>query len=79
LVLRVLGFAPRGRSAGLWNTSARAKRELRRASGGRREVIRRRIEATATRIGVITEHRQILAHAEAERRKREHQAEEAVS
>lgn len=56
----------------------RAKRELRRAKGERRQMIRRRIEATRVRIGVITEHRQRLALAEAERRKREQQAEEAI-
>ena len=32
------------------------KRELRKAKDGRRQVIRRRIKANATRIGVITEH-----------------------
>ena len=55
-----------------------AKRELRKARGDRRQVIRRRIEATETRIGVITHHMQILARAEAERKKREQQAEEAI-
>ena len=55
-----------------------AKRELRKARGERRQVIRRRIEATAARIGVITEHMQFLARVEAERRKREQQAEEAI-
>jgi chromosome segregation ATPase len=56
----------------------RAKRELRKARGERRQVIRRRIEATVTRIGVITEHIQLLARVEAERRKRDQQAEEAL-
>jgi hypothetical protein len=55
-----------------------ARRELRRAKGERRQVIRRRIAATATRIGVITGHMQLLARAEAERRKREQQAEETL-
>jgi hypothetical protein len=41
-------------------------------------VIRRRIEATETRIGVITKHMQLLAQADAERRKREQRAEEAL-
>lgn len=55
-----------------------ANRELRKARGERRQVIRRRIDATEARIGVITAHMQLLAHAEAERRKREQQAEEAL-
>jgi hypothetical protein len=36
------------------------------------------MEATAARIGVITEHIQLLRQVEAERRKREQQAEEAI-
>ncbi len=55
----------------------RAKRELRKARGERRQVIRRRIEATEVRIGVITQHTQLSARAEAERRNRQQQAEEA--
>jgi hypothetical protein len=55
-----------------------AQRELRKAKGERRQVLRRRIEATATRIGVITTHLQRLAQAEVERRKREQLAEEAL-
>ncbi len=54
-----------------------AKRELRKARGERRQVIRRRVEAAETRIGVITKHIQLLAQAEVERRKREQRAEEA--
>jgi hypothetical protein len=42
----------------------------------RRQVIRRRIEATGTRIGMIAEHIQLLARSEAERRKRAVKAEE---
>jgi hypothetical protein len=42
-------------------------------------VLRRRIEATRARIGVIARHVQLLAQAEAERRRREQQGEEAVS
>jgi chromosome segregation ATPase len=62
-----------------WNqVMGQAKREIRKARGEPRQVIRRRIEATATRIKVIYEHIQLLARAEAERRKREQQAEEAV-
>jgi hypothetical protein len=57
----------------------RANTELRKARGERRQVIRRRIEATKARISVITEHMQRLTRAEAERRKREQQAEEATS
>jgi len=53
-------------------------KELGRARGERRQVLRRRIEATRTRIGVIARHVQLLAQAEAERRQREQQAEEAV-
>ena len=56
----------------------RAKRELRKARDEPRQVIRRRIEATATRISVIKEHIEQLARAESERRKREQQAEEAL-
>jgi hypothetical protein len=55
----------------------RAKKKIRKARGERRQVIRRRIEATATRISVINEHIQLLARAEADRRNREQQAEEA--
>ncbi|HUY34366.1 MAG TPA: hypothetical protein VMV69_16590 [Pirellulales bacterium] len=55
----------------------RAKKEIRKARGEPRQVIRRRIEATAIRINVINKHIQLLAQAEAERRKREQQAEEA--
>lgn len=55
-----------------------AKQELRKSRGERRQVIRRRIEATGTRIGVITKHMQLLAQAEAERRKRKQQADEAL-
>jgi hypothetical protein len=56
----------------------RAAKELRKAKGERRRVLRRRIEATRARIGVIARHVQLLAQAEAERRRREQQAEEAV-
>ncbi len=55
-----------------------AMKELRKAWGERRQVIRRRIEATGARIGVITEHMQLLTRVEAERRDREQQAEEAL-
>jgi hypothetical protein len=56
----------------------RAKQELRKSGGEHRQVIRRRIEATEVRIGVITEHTQLLARAEAARRKREQRAEESL-
>ncbi len=56
----------------------RATRELRKARGERRHVVRRRIAATRARIGLIAEHMRLLARAEAERRKREQQAEEAL-
>jgi chromosome segregation ATPase len=56
----------------------RLRRELRKARGERRQVIRRRIQATKARIGVITEQIQLLARVEAERRKRERRAEEAL-
>jgi hypothetical protein len=55
-----------------------AVKELRKAKGECRQVIRRRIEATAARIGVITEHLLLLRRVEAERSKREQQAEEAI-
>jgi hypothetical protein len=55
-----------------------AAKELRKAKGERRQVIRRRIEATRARIGVIARHVQLLAQTEAERRRRDQQAEEAV-
>lgn len=57
---------------------ARVQKELRKARGERRQVIRRRIEATRARIGIIEQHVQLLASVEAERRRREQQAEEAV-
>ncbi|MHB1424896.1 MAG: hypothetical protein ACYC3I_17125 [Gemmataceae bacterium] len=41
-------------------------------------MLRRRIEAIERRLGVITQPMQLLAHAEAERRKREQQAEETL-
>jgi hypothetical protein len=56
----------------------RAMKELRKARGERRQVIRRRIEATGARIGVITEHMQLLTRVEAERSNRQQQAEEAL-
>ena len=43
-----------------------------------RPVIRRRIETTRTRIGVITEYMQLLARAEAKRRDREQMAKGAL-
>ena len=57
---------------------SRSQKKLRRARGECRQVIRRRIEATQARIGIITEHLQLLARAEAEHRKREQRAEEGV-
>jgi hypothetical protein len=56
----------------------RAVKELRKAKGERRLVLRRRIEATEARIGVIARQVQLLAQAEAERRKCEQQAEEGM-
>jgi hypothetical protein len=56
----------------------RAGTELRKARGERRRVIRRRIEATCMRIGVIIEHLKLLGRAESERTKREQQAEEVI-
>jgi hypothetical protein len=55
-----------------------ARSELRKARGESRHGIRRRMEATAARIGVITEHMQHLRRIEAERSRREQQAEEAI-
>lgn len=54
------------------------EKELRKAKGEHKQVLRRRIEATRERIGVIARHMQLLAHAEAERKNREQQAEEAA-
>src|SRR5262245_60277854 len=48
-----------------------ARRELRKARGEPRQVIRRRIEATATRIRIIKAHIELLGRAEAEQRNRE--------
>ncbi|HTU19339.1 MAG TPA: hypothetical protein VMG10_14860, partial [Gemmataceae bacterium] len=56
----------------------RASKELRKARGERRQVIRRRMEAADRRIGVIAKYLELLARAEAERKKREQLAEEAV-
>jgi hypothetical protein len=53
-----------------------AKKKIRKASGEPRQVIRRRIEATAMRISIINKHIQLLAQAEIERAKRNQQAEE---
>jgi hypothetical protein len=58
--------------------TVRAKKEMRKARGERRRVVRRRLEATAVRIAVITRHIQLLAQAEAARMKREQQAEETL-
>lgn len=55
-----------------------AKKELRKARDGRRQILRRRIEAADRRLSVINQYMQLLAQAEAERRKREQQAEEMV-
>jgi len=57
---------------------SRAKTDLRKARGERRQVIRRRIEATGTRIGIIEKQTQLLAQAEAKRRKQDQQGEEAA-
>ena len=56
----------------------RASKELRKARGERRRIIRRRIEAADRRIGVITRQVGLLARAEEERKKREQLAAEAV-
>lgn len=55
-----------------------AEKELRKATGERKQVLRRRIEATRERIGVIGRHVHLMAHAEAERKSRKQQAEEAA-
>lgn len=61
-----------------WQKATRqAARELRKARGERRQLIRRRIEATRARIGIIEQHVQKQAKADAERKRREQQAEEA--
>lgn len=56
----------------------RAKKELRKARDERRQVLRRRIVAVERRIGVIKQYVQLLALAEAQRRKRDQQAEEML-
>jgi hypothetical protein len=56
----------------------RARKELHKARDKRRQVLRRRIDATERRIGVINQHMQLLAQVEAERRRREQQAEEVL-
>jgi hypothetical protein len=56
--------------------TALANKKLSKAGRGHRQVIRRRIAATAMRIRAITEQIELRARAEAERRKREQQAEE---
>jgi hypothetical protein len=56
----------------------RAAKELSKAKGERRQVLRRRIEATRARIGVIASHLRLLAEAEAERMRCEQQTEEAA-
>src|SRR5262249_22708602 len=72
-------FFPLAKALAHWQQAmARSQKELRKAKGERRQVLRRRIEATQARIGVITEHMQLLDRAEAERRKREQQAEESL-
>lgn len=57
---------------------AQARKELRKAQDQRRPVLRRRIAATDRRIGVISRYLQLLEQAEADRRKREQEAEEAL-
>lgn len=57
---------------------ALARKELRKARGERRQVIRRRMEAADQRIGVIAKYVELLAWAETERKKRVQLAEEAV-
>lgn len=55
-----------------------AMKERRKAKGEYRHVLRRRIEATRERIGVIGRHMQVMAHDQAERKNREQQIEEAA-
>lgn len=56
----------------------RARKERHKTRDERRQVLRRRIDAAERRIGVINQHMKLLAQAEAERRKREQRAEEAL-
>ena len=58
--------------------AAQGQRELRKAKGKRRQILRRRLVATRTRLNIIAESLQILARSEAERKKREYAAEESV-
>lgn len=55
-----------------------AKKEVRKARNERRRVLSRRVEAADKRIAVINQYMLLLARAEAERRKREQQAEETA-
>jgi hypothetical protein len=55
-----------------------SKRELGKSRGERRQVIRRRIEATAARIAVIKDQLNHLAIVDAKRKKKEQMAEEAL-
>ncbi|HKM53642.1 MAG TPA: hypothetical protein VJY33_09525 [Isosphaeraceae bacterium] len=55
---------------------AAAKRRLRSSKGAPRHVLRRRLEATEARIGIIVEHIRRAADADAERARRAQLAEE---
>ena len=60
------------------NLRDQSKTELRKSRGERRQVIRRRIEATEARIAVIKDQLNHLAIVDAERQKKEQMAEEAL-
>jgi hypothetical protein len=55
-----------------------SRKELGKSRGERRQVVRRRIEATEARIAVVKEHLNYLAIVEAERKKKDQMAEEAL-
>ena len=56
----------------------RSTKNLRKATGEQRQVIRRRIARARTRLGVIAEHFRRLALVEAERKEKVQRAEEAM-
>ena len=55
----------------------RLARELRTATGHRKDLLRHRLDAAKARIALLTHHLKLAAAAEAERRRREQMAEQA--
>lgn len=56
----------------------RVSRELRTATGSRKDVLRRRRDAATARIALLKHHLKLAAEAEAERKRRQRLAEEAI-